>query len=223
MKKLIALAAAITLSATSLFAWTNIITLGTKGGVPVYADPVETEAPAFEFDAYGIDLSYIGFFDFGLAIKNSTSIGLGPSRSHDFDSLDGSYFGPMCVEVNETFGVGYGIIRKENLFLGIFGTVGCSTDVAFAGKKTGGIATGQAAVLESFYLGTDVTAVYTPSKVFSIYASLAASVGSGVMEIAEGRYNFRDEHDSKDYGISESFVVYPYFKFVPTLGIAWKF
>lgn len=226
MKKLIALAVAITLSISSLFAWTNIINLGVEGSVPTHANTILDGAEDFTFNATGAEFGYIGYFDFGLAVFDHTSVGLGTVKGEPFDSFADPIFGPMNFEVNELLGVGYGIIRNENLFLGAFGIIGSSTDIAFAGKEAENIANATAVVSESFLYGANVTCVYTPSKIFSVFASVSFCGTIGITTFASQSMEINEEKIEKSTlkkpAVKEH-LNSPGIKVLPTIGVAWKF
>jgi len=226
MKKLLVSLAALAIGMSSLFAWTNTITLGIEGSVPTKTKTVISEGGDYTFNATGLELGYIGYFDTGLAFLDQTSVGFGTVKGDPFDSFTDPVFGPMNIEVNEIIGVGYGIIRTENLFLGAFGIIGSSTDIAFAGKKDENIANATTAVVESFLYGANISCVYTPSKVFSVFGSVSVCGTIGSTYFANGsiEINKDDVEKSKvqDPTVKERLNT-PGIKILPTIGVAWRF
>lgn len=220
MKKIVLTLAALAIGMSSLFAWTNIPILGITGTIPTFITPADSELDTIKTNGVGLNLGYIGYFDFGLAFKDTTALGFGTAKSNYFDSLNSPFYGPFGIDFSEIIGVGYGVIRTDNLFLGVFGNIGVSTEIAVAAKKTNEYKTGKVIVAESLLLGTDVTAVYTPSKVFSLFASVSVNAAFGGVETASAVvYEGKDlkSHDEEWYSAN------PYLKVLPTIGIAWKF
>lgn len=220
MKKLLVTLAALAIGMSSLFAWTNIPTLGITGPVLNFINPIDSELDTIKINGTGLNLGYIGYFDFGLAFKDSTSIGFGTAHSNYFDNMESPSFGPLGIDITEIIGVGYGAIRTDNLFLGVFGNVGFSTDVAAAAKKTDEYNYGQALVVESFLVGADVTVVYTPSTIFSLFGSVSVNAAFGGIQTASEAINRETDRRNEH---TDSFFAEPFVKILPTVGIAWKF
>jgi len=229
MKKILGLAAALVIGMSSLFAWTNIITLGMTGSIPTVAEPVSSDYDTITFTTGGINIDYIGLFDSGLAVMSKTTCGFGRADSDLFSNIGHSY-GPYAISGMELLGVGYGVVNQDNLFVGVFGTAGYIAEAAFTVGKDSNTVSAGAVVLDAFVMGANVTAVYSPCKVFSLFASLSVNAGMGYIEQASGTADYKALKNYKDGdelpaadGDAVEYPVNPFVKIMPSIGIAWRF
>lgn len=230
MKKILGITAALLIGMSSVFAWTNFITFGGTVSSPTVAEPVDRDLDKVTFKTGGINIDYIGCFDSGLALMSKSTFGIGTTESnmsHNFDS----YTGTFAISGTELIGVGYSVVNQDNIFVGLFGTLGFTSDAAFAISKENNNLNASVATLSGFLTGIDVTAVYTPHKVFSLYASLSVNAGMGYLEGATGEADIdalKDhiKNETKyEPGVSGEFecAVNPFVKILPSIGIAWRF
>jgi len=227
MKKILVAAAALVIGMGNLFAWTNIIQLGVKGAFPEYITTTGSNAENYKFNSTGIDLGYIGTFDCGLSIKADVNCGFGSAKSPYLSNLENVELGPVNFNSTESIGAGYSIINNDILFLGAYGNIGWSNNFALTAKQAEDKAFAYGLYTESFFVGGEVVAVYTPVKVFSLYASLSANVAFGSVARASGSVKITDvkgkeevKPDVSDKSIS---LANPYLLVKPSIGIAWKF
>lgn len=221
MKKIIAGLAALVLGASSLFAWTNIVDLGITGSIPEKIETTGKNSSSYTFNNIGIDIGYIGIFDSNLAIKAATKVGLGSVDAAVLDAFTDPEIGPLNINATETIGVGYGFINTDNLFLGVFGNIGASCNVGVAAREDDDYRYATSVVSSTYFIGADISAVYTPTSIFSIYGSVSANIAYGMVTSGSIKQNLsnRDDivTDSKEH------LTKPYFKLIPTIGVAWKF
>jgi len=218
MKKLLVLCAVAVISVSNLFAFTNIVGGGIKGSVPeilisTNQDPVKQ----MTLNNTGLNLMYIGCFNSGLSIKESLNYGIGSVRGYYMDSFATPMISPITFTVSNLVGVGYAIIHTENLYLGAFVNAGAETSFAGAFDKhsSQGVATCLGLV------GGDVTAVFTPGRLISIFASVSANVGFGGTGGATiSGYSHKHGPEYYDWDVA---LVNPTFVLIPTIGIAFKF
>lgn len=223
MKKLIAGLAALILGATSLFAWTNIIQLGVTGGVPEILTTYGTKSDTYTLNNIGVDFGYIGTFDSNLSLKANTRLGFGPASCKFLDNFPDKEISPLNFNVTEIFGVGYSFINTDTLFLALYGNIGNSTNCAFTAKQVDSYGYVNLITSSSWLFGGEIAAVYTPSEVFSIYASLSANYAFGELATVGAYYNFKSGESNDNDAEVEYFFSKPFFKLLPSIGIAWKF
>lgn len=221
MKKLFILPLVLIISMSSLFAWTNIIQLGLTSTTPELINETRTGNASYKMNGTGIDLGYIGIFDSKISLKANTRIGIGSASGTTFDNFSNPAIGPFNMNVTESIGVGYGFINTPQLYLGLFGIIGESVNCGVTAKEAAGTEYANLMVSSSFFLGGEVAAVYTPGQVFSLYASLSANVAfANGIEIEARKDKSSNTDPSAD---TRHFLGKPYFKVIPSIGIAWKF
>lgn len=225
MKKIIALLICSIVGISSIFAYTNIITLGLKGSAPssIYGTTIpdesglKEESASFKFNSTNLQVGYIGALENGLTFKACTAFGLG-SAVTDCRAVKSFKNEKMLnFAISEFVGLGYAFINRENLFLALYGNLGTDFNLAFA-TKVGSDELSIATVFSSAFLaGADLTVVYTPKSVFSIFASLSAEVGFSIMPVGIA------EKDNTEPLYSRVFLSKPFVQLNPTIGISWKF
>lgn len=224
MKKLLLSLTALVIGMSSLFAWTNNIQLGISGSFPEMVTTRGENSSDYKFNNTGISIGYIGTFESGLSLKATSSFGMGSASGIHFDNFADSEFGPFNFNFTEILGVGYGIVNTDELFLGIFGTIGESYNYAIAAKEAGDYGYANIALSNSFLLGGAIDAIYTPTKIFSVYASLSASLAIGDLSTitASQKITNTSDNDKPDADVTD-YLAKPYLKILPSIGIAWKF
>lgn len=196
MKKLFLVFAALFIGFTaSAKSYTNNIGGGIR--LPMYSEITfdMTGDPTFELWPMGLDFQYLGYFDNGFALKGNIDIG-GSSIKLKDSNVDFDF----SVFAVERVAAGYGFIRTDKIFFGLFGFVGF--DATIFGNSS------SVEVCSRFVLGVDPAAVFTLGEKFSLYASLGAGVGFGsyYMEQDSGSNTKKSNGDLKT-----SFVMYPVF------------
>lgn len=221
MKKLIAGVAALVIGMGSLFAWTNIVEVGVAGSFPDFITTTGKDSTDYKFNNTGLNLGYIGVFDSNLAVKANTSIGIGSVDAKFLDNFADPELGPINFNATQTLGVGYRLINTDNLFLGLFGNIGASVNCGVAANQDDDYAYANSIATASYFVGADITAMYTPVKTFSIYASLSANAAYGavVTETVKQNLSYEDDTDTTTH----EHLMKPYFLLRPSIGAAWKF
>lgn len=231
MKKILLTVAAMVIGMSSLFAWTNTIQLGVKGSFPEQIYTTGTRADKFTFNSTGIDIGYIGTFDCGLSLKGNCSAGVGSVKNSYLDNIQDAEFGPYNFNTTESIGVGYSFINTDVLFLGAYGNIGNSNNIAIAASHADDTGFGSCLANSNVFIGAEVAAVYTPVKIFSIYASISANLAFGNLTTASGSLKLtnisRDMDDDErlrpDITECTDFLTKPFLFVKPSIGIAWKF
>lgn len=224
MKKLVLGLAAMVIGMSSLFAWTNTIQLGVTGSVPEFITTTGKDSKDYKFNSTGISFGYIGTFDSGLALKANSNFGIGSISSDFLDNMPDVEFGPYNFNFTEIIGVGYNFINTDELLLGLYGTIGNSYNCAVAAKEKDDMGYAGVILVNSFLIGGELTAVYTPTDIFSVYASLSASVGLGDLStITASKKLTNATEEDKPTSDTTDYLIKPYLKVLPSIGIAWKF
>lgn len=226
MKKIIALVAALAVSVTSLFAYTNLIGVGVQIVSPVEVD--HGSDMVSKVNATGLNFTYVGAADGGFSFKYNGNVGFGSYdtliKGKSMYSMLDPYL-QMNIEFNSLFGVGGAIIRNDKFFLGLYGNVGFSVDVCVVGCEMdiGGydVSATTTLVTPGFLVGGDVTFAFTPSKVFSIYASISANMEIAPLTTSETVASYDGSSHVLDDDSIE--IVDPAFKLIPTIGVSWRF
>lgn len=222
MKKLLITVAALAIGMSSLFAWTNNIVLGVAGTIPTKVDTNCKELGTLKFNSIGMNMGYLGYADFGLSFLGESTFGFGTAKGGELKKWNSETFGPANFEMTQMLGVGYGVIRTDNMYLGLFGVAGWAIDAGVAWEQEDKEVAIKAAALESFNVGGNITAIYTPTNVFSIYASLTAGVAFGAVEYMDEVVSTKDLDDDFEPKTDKYFAD-PFFRILPSIGIAWKF
>lgn len=220
MKKLFIKIAFFIFGATNVFAWTNITQFGIKGSVPKKITTNGDFSADYTFNSTGMELGYIGIFNSGLAIKGDVNLGLG-SITGDFSTFSNPDLPPMNFNVAEKLGVGYSFINSDKITLAAFFDFGVSLDYAISMKKFIDKTVTTSLENKAFFLGGDITAIFTPSKIFSLYASVSTNIAFSQLTANTKIENNDDEYLTDYY--SEDYFAKPYLMILPSVGLAWKF
>lgn len=213
MKKVLA---AVTLLAIGFSAsakkWTNFPGIGVRipTDTEVSADKTFAGKDDFEFNTQvGFDVSYVGVHENGFAVKAAVDIDYTKSNLKDSDGDDLS-------GVNTSFyaGVGYAPIFNEKLFIGAFLTIGADYDLVIHEIEKPIKATYKYSYT-ALTLGGNLTAIFTPVKSFSFYAS----VNAGVNLPGEFKSEIEISSDTTTKTVESKAA----FKLIPAVGVCWKF
>lgn len=198
---LVALLVGFTASAKS---YTNNIGWGLRA--PAYSK-IEIDAPGYngenELWPAGFDVQYLGYFDNGFSIKGNFDL------SFSWVTVAGKEEDMFSVAATERIGLGYGIVRTEKVYFGMFGFLGVDSTVMFKSIGPNDLYT----VCTRVIVGADPTIVFTPGKTFSLYGSCGVGVGFGTATAEVKGPN----SSSKNFDLEPSFVMYP------VIGMSWKF
>lgn len=230
MKKIILVMLSAFICISSSFCYTNIISLGVKGFIPSKITGTTTEydtnptpeTATFSFDAIGLNLGYIGCFDNGFTFKDNTSVGfgLGKTSCKAMDVYNGSQ-NLFNIGITELVGIGYNFVNNDKLFVALYGNIGLDLNIALTGATIGDKVYATTVISPAFLLGGDFTFVFTPKKVFSIYASISANYAYSLIPAVTAYTTMSTKIPNTSY--NRVFSTQAYFKAVPTIGISWKF
>ena len=183
----------------------------------------------------GIDVSYTGvhmatglsvrgFMDYNISLSDIKRI----NPKHD-DNVVG-------FNLDGAIGIGFAPIRNKYLLLGFYGIAGVDYS-AFPDfyiekhessdnkKKSNSTKTTQWYTYESFLVGGNATAIWTPTgNRFSVYGS--ATVGYNLPGLFQTTtriktYNKNDDTEKEYY--TDDFYTTGSLKVIPSIGISWKF
>ena len=223
MKKITTLFAALALCfSVSAKTWTNYAGFGWR--IPT-STTVKSDDSSMDFDIKfknqtGLSLDYAGTHESGFSMRAILDINYSNSNlkvGDDDDELKG---------LNGLFlvGAGYAPICTDKMFLGVYGVIGADVTVLYRDKTS----YSSYSKTESEYslthtasvLGANATFVYTPAKHFSLFASVCANYMIPAKIQAEMTLK---ENGTKIFDSDEKYDYKGAFKFVPTVGICWKF
>lgn len=165
----------------------------------------------------GLEGFFMGFNQNGFAVKSSADINWS-GINHEMNGVP--YAG---VNVNLQVGAGFAPLRSNSFTLALFGMVGLDAsafysestryDTAFNENITSKYTEGQIA----YMLGGNITAIYTPTESFSVFASCS------VNRVTSGLYVFKAEFSDVYANSDDSYETNPTLKIIPTIGVCWKF
>lgn len=224
MKKFTTLLAALALClSVSAKTWTNYAGFGWRLPTSTTVKADEDGMSDIKFKSQtGLSIDYAGTHESGFSVRgifdiNYSSSNLKISAEEDDDELNG---------LNGLFliGAGYAPICTDKMFLGLYGVLGADVTVLFRDYTKSSYLYEYEAKYSMAHaasvLGANATFVYTPAKHFSLFASVCANymfpakVESEITQKVNGTKTF-DGDEKFDYKGA--------FKFVPTVGICWKF
>lgn len=218
MKKRFILLAVAALSVSNMFAFTNIVGGGIKGSVPEFISSVNNDPnKQMVLNSTGIDLMYIGVFNSGISVKESVNIGFGSVNDYYLNSFSSPMISPVNFAVSDLLGIGYGFIRTEKLYVGTFFNIGGEYNGSGAFDTQNYLGMGTCLLL----VGGDITAVFTPGRMISLFASVSANVGFGMCGNISVRTGYRDWYP-EDFSWDVR-MVRPTLVMIPTIGIAFRF
>ena len=200
IKKLI-VAAVLALSVSGAFAGKNGSVSNLGLGIAFNPRKITVDSAAeYDINSFGAGINLMGL---GYQKEGAKAAGLTCKWSVNATFGSGDVNGTdmdFGMDFSLLLGVGYGFIKTDNMYLGLLGVIG-----------------GEANVLLKETSVADVTFIYTPVKVFSVYASCVAGVGFGhtfanMDSKVDGIENLEDDDDIK-----------PYFVCTPVIGVCWKF
>lgn len=165
----------------------------------------------------GLEVNYIGISQRGFAVK--TSAGINYSEiNHVMNNTP--YMG---ANVNLQLGAGYAPLRSDRFTLALFGIAGLD-DSAFYSESTNFDSTFSKDITSKYtegqigaMLGGNITAAYTPSKSFSVFASCS------VNRVVPGLYVLTAEFSDIYANSEDTYETNTTLKVIPTIGICWKF
>lgn len=217
MKKIITLVVALVAMTVSVSAknWTNFVNVGWRipTSVTLKTDAASTDSIKIS-PITGLDLGYTGCLHNGFSVRAIIDLDYSKSKINSSDD-DGS-----MANFDFLFGIGYAPIHTDELYLGFFGMIGCSLEYYNYESTTsmGGVILNKiedTAFFKNPVIGLNTMFVYTPFKVFSLYASL----GLNCLLPGDLKVNSTYNGVNKDYNadIKTAFMV------VPAIGLCWKF
>ncbi len=221
MKKILGIFASLifgSMTALSANGWTNAAGFGWN--LPMdftfSADDYNNGEDVVLENQTGLEFFYMGIGENGFAVKGAFDLNYS-GINHEINNTP--FIG---VNLNCQLGAGYAPINSEKFTLGLFGMIGLDAS-AFYSESTSYDSLAQKNITSEYsegqigyMLGGNVTAVYTPSVRFSLFASCSVNyVTPGIFLV---KAEFCDVYaDSEDYFETESSV-----KVIPTIGICWK-
>lgn len=222
MKKILGIIGALVLgsmAALSAKSWTNIAGFGWN--LPMdftfTADEYQNGEEVILKNQTGLELFYMGISKKGFAVK--TAFDLNYSEiNHQFDNTP--FIG---INVNWQAGIGYAPVHSEKFTLGLFGMFGIDASAFYSESTsyrrefsrfiTSTYTEGQI----GYMLGGNITALYTPKSHFSLYASCSVNY------VTPGVYLVRAEFNDLFANTENYFETNSSVKFIPTIGVCWKF
>lgn len=222
MKKIIGIALILifgSVAALSADTWTNIAGLGWN--LPMdetfNANGYNNGEDIVLENQTGLNAFYMGVHKCGFAVKADSNLNYS-GINHEMNNVP--YIG-----VNESIqiGAGFAPVHSENVTIALFGMAGLDvsafystsswTDTAANEKITAEYEEGQVA----FMVGGNITAMYTPTKHFSVFASCS------VNRVLQGLYEFEADFSDVYADSEDTYITNPTIKIMPTVGVCWKF
>ncbi len=211
------LALGISVSAKS---WTNYAGFGWRIPTAVKVQSDDSNGKDIKFKTQtGLSLDYAGVHENGFSLRGIFDINYSGSDievGSDKDEMEGA----NCLFL---VGAGYAPIHTEKMFLGFYGMLGADATVLNYEEtvSVGGYSNSYEVTVShaATVLGANATFVYSPAEHFSLFASVCANY----MFPAQ----IKIDEDIKINGVSKSespkYDCKGAFKFVPTVGICWRF
>lgn len=222
MKKFTTLVAAFALClSVSAKTWTNYAGFGWRlpTSTTVKADEDGMNDIKFK-NQTGFSIDYAGTHESGFSVRGIFDINYSSSNltvEDDDDELNG---------LNGLFliGAGYAPICTDKMFLGLYGVLGADVTVLSCEYTKSSYLYEYKAEYSMTHaasvLGANATFVYTPAKHFSLFASVCANYMFPAKVEAEITQKL---NGTKTFDSDKKFDYKGAFKFVPTVGICWKF
>lgn len=165
----------------------------------------------------GLEVIYMGIGQKGFAVKTSFDINYS-EINHEMNGVP--YTG---ANVNLQLGAGFAPVRSDRFTLALFAVAGLDAsafysestnfDSAFSRDITSKYTEGQIGAM----LGGNITAAYTPSKSFSVFASCS------VNHVTQGLYVLTAEFSDVYANSEDTYETNTALKVIPTIGVCWKF
>ena len=221
MKKIVSLIAFLALGiSVSAKSWTNYAGFGWRipTAAKVKADDSNVDDIKFKSQT-GLSLDYAGVHESGFSLRGLFDINYSGSNieiGSDSDEMEG---------VNCLFlvGAGYAPIHTEKMFLGFYGLFGADATVLNYEESVSGGETSSSNEVTLTHaatvLGANATFVYSPAEHFSLFASVCANY----MFPTELKIDVDTKINGAKKSESTKFDYKGAFKFVPAVGICWKF
>lgn len=221
MKKIASLLAFLALGiSVSAKSWTNYAGFGWRIPTSAKVKADDSNAKDINFKSQtGLSLDYAGVHESGFSLRGIFDINYSGSdieAGSDSDEMEG---------VNCLFlvGAGYAPIRTEKMMLGFYGLFGADATVLNYEESIsgGGFSSSYEVTLThaATVLGANATFVYSPAEHFSLFASVCANYmfPTEIKIDVDKKINGVSTSESPKYDFKGAF------KFVPTIGICWKF
>lgn len=222
MKKIIAFLFAAALAFSASAEITNYAGFGWR--IPTSAtveSKNRTEKADVKFKTQtGLSFDYAGTFESGFSMRGIIDLNYsGSDLKVGFDEGDEM----MGINFMLLAGVGYAPVRTEKMFLGLYGVVGVDvTTLMYEESRTSYLYKDKYELTLTHsapVIGANATFIYTPAKSFSLFASVCANL----MLPAEFKTESTIEEDGEKLKFDNKTDCIAAFKFVPTIGICWKF
>lgn len=157
----------------------------------------------------GGELLYAGVHENGFTIKAVLDVNY--TRSDKKNVNDENLSG---LNINFLAGAGYAPIHNDKIFIGVFGTFGVDYDY-FEYKTDTSPSFTKREIYNAAVIGLNSMTIFTPVKTFSVYGSIFVGCNLPGKFRTESDWNFTLTTDKDDTKVA--------FKFIPSIGICWKF
>lgn len=166
----------------------------------------------------GLELSFLGINDNRFAFKTAGDINW-TGINHEINNVP--FKG---LNLNLQAGAGYAPVCTDRFTLAVLGMAGFDASMVFSTSSFNDTVFNETSTTKysqkylTWMAGGNIDAVYAINSGFSVYASFSA------FYLGKGTYNVKADTDSQIYAdVDEDFTTNSAWKFIPTIGVCWKF